>query len=569
MDLSRFFLYAALAVVSYLMLLAWNEDYPNQAPEPSSQQTASQVVLPESQQEPANQTDIPTEIPTAPSIPSTPGNNVGQSTLATTTGVSDRPGVISVTTDTLRLDIDLVGGDIVSLALPEYLRELDTPDEPLVLLQDSPSRSYVAQSGLVGVNGIDSPDRAIYQATQSRYTMSDRQNDLTVDLITKTDSGVEVIKRYGFERGSHVITISYQITNNSSTPWQANVFGQIKRNDFPDPSDAGGFSRTFLGFAATSEEDPYIKIEFEDIDDGTEAIEMTGGWIAFSQHYFLSAWIPDQSQRNRFSTRKNSSNQYIGDFVGPTFTVASGATASQSARFYAGPTNQNLLGELAPNLNLTIDYGILWFLASPIYWLLTHIEPFVGNYGIAIILLTLLVKAVFYKLSETQYKSMAGMRRIMPKVQQLKESYGDDKVKLQKATMDLYKKEKINPFGGCLPMLVQMPVFIALYWMLMRSVELRHAPFVLWIEDLSVMDPFFVLPLLMGASMYLQTSLSPTPGDPMQAKVMKFMPVVMTVFFLWFPAGLVLYWLVNSLLGILQQWYITRKIESTYSSGKS
>ncbi|MEZ5489950.1 MAG: membrane protein insertase YidC [Gammaproteobacteria bacterium] len=569
MDLSRFFLYAALAVVSYLMLLAWNEDYPNQIPEPVSQPAANLADLPESGTASEALEDIPTQIPPAQTAQAAqPGNSstpIAPQTVTTTNGSR----IVSVTTDTLRLNIDLNGGDIVYLALLDHLRELDNPDEPFVLLQNDPSRSYVAQSGLIGTNGVDSNSRATYQSTQTAYTMNADQDRLSVELITSTGTGVDVIKRFSFTRGSHVIDVTYQVTNNGPSAWQANFFGQIKRDGFPDPSDAGGFSRTFLGFAATSEDDPYIKIDFDDVDDGVQPIDTTGGWIAFSQHYFITAWIPNQDQRNNFSTRKNSNNQYIGGFVSPSFNVEPGSTASETVRFYAGPTDQNQLAELAPNLNLTIDYGILWFLASPIYWLLTHIEPIVGNYGIAIILLTILVKGIFYKLSETQYKSMAGMRRIMPKVQQLKESYGDDKVKLQKATMELYKKEKINPFGGCLPMLVQMPVFIALYWMLMRSVELRHAPFFLWIEDLSVMDPFFVLPLLMGASMFLQTSLSPTPGDPMQAKVMKFMPVIMTVFFLWFPAGLVLYWLVNSLLGMAQQWYITRKIEAAYAEGKA
>lgn len=570
MDLPRFFLYTALAVVSYLLLLAWNEDYPNQVPEPASPPAVTLSELPEATANQATPADIPTDIPAAQPAAQATRSDVptapGQPAAAVN---STQTRLISINTDTLQLQIDLIGGDIVYLALPEFLRELDTPDQPFVLLQNDPSRSYVAQSGLIGANGIDSSARASYQAAQATYNLADGQDTLTVDLTTTTQSGVQVVKRFSFTRGSHVIDVSYLVTNNSNAMWQGNVFGQLKRDGFPDPSDAGGFSRNFLGFAATSQDDPYIKIEFEDIDDGVPSIDMTGGWIAFSQHYFLSAWIPDQSQQNSFTTRKNSANQYIGGFVSPAFTVAPGSTGSQTVRFYAGPTNQNLLAELAPNLNLTIDYGILWFLASPIYWLLTHIEPFVGNYGVAIILLTMLVKGIFYKLTETQYKSMAGMRRIMPKVQQLKESYGDDKVKLQKATMELYKKEKINPFGGCLPLLVQMPVFIALYWMLMRSVELRHAPFFLWIDDLSAMDPFFILPLLMGASMYLQTSLSPAPNDPMQAKVMKFMPVIMTVFFLWFPAGLVLYWLVNSLLGILQQWYITRKIEAAHSTGKA
>ncbi len=568
MDLSRFFLYSALAIVTYLLLLSWNEDYPNQIPDANPQPQVTLAELPEPELQTASQSDIPSQIPPAQSAP---GQAETRGTLPTGANLPSptTPRLVSIYTDTLELQIDMVGGDITYLALPQYLRELDGPDDPFVLMQNEPSRSYVAQSGLIGANGIDSSSRAQYRSTATSYTMADSQDSLSVDLVTSTDNGVEIIKRFTFERGSHLIEISYLVTNNSGQVWQANLFGQLKRDSYPDPSDAGGFTRNFLGFATTSEEDPYIKIEFEDIDDGIPAFDMTGGWMAFSQHYFLSAWIPDADQQHNFSTRKNNANQYIGGFVSPAFSVSDGSTATETVRLYAGPTNQNTLAELAPNLNLTIDYGILWFLASPIYWLLTHIEPFVGNFGVAIILLTVFIKAVFYKLTETQYKSMAGMRRLMPKIQQLKESYGDDKAKLQKATMELYKKEKINPFNGCLPMLVQMPVFIALYWMLMRSVELRHAPFILWIEDLSVMDPYFILPLLMCASMYLQTSLSPPPGDPTQAKVMKMMPLIMGIFFLWFPAGLVLYWLVNSVLGILQQWYITRKIEAGYTAKSS
>ena len=249
--------------------------------------------------------------------------------------------------------------------------------------------------------------------------------------------------------------------------------------------------------------------------------------------------------------------------------VPENSSGNYKIQFYSGPKDQYALAEISPNLDLTIDYGFLWFLAAPIYWLMTRIDSIIGNYGLSIILLTFVVKALFYKLSETQYKSMAGMRRVMPKMQQIKDRYGDDRMGLQKATMDLYKKEKINPFGGCLPMLVQMPVFIALYWVLMESVELRHAPFVGWLTDLSVRDPFFILPLLMGATMFMQTKLSPAPADPMQAKVMQFMPIMMTVLFLWFPAGLVLYWLTNGLLGILQQWYITSKIEAAYQASKA
>lgn len=560
MDLQRFFLLTALAIVSYLLLLQWNQDYPTTPPQ-TQQPDATLSTLPDTTAPDTTQSDLPTQIPA--DQPAVTSNGTAAAPASEPVVAANGPGrLITVSTDTLQLTIDLNGGDIVYLALPEHLRELDSPDDPFVLLQDEPNRSYIAQSGFIGQDGIDLSGRARYESAATEYRLEPGQERLSVELNHNTGTGVQIIKRFIFERGSYVIDVEAQVTNNSTAQWRGNFFGQIKRDPFPDPSDAGMFTRNFLGFAQTTIDDPYEKIDFDDIDSGTDINSITGGWIAFSQHYFLTAWIPNQQQNNNFETRKNPANQYIGGFVSPALVVDPGTSNTHAVRFYAGPTDQNRLRELAPNLNLTIDYGWLGFLASPIYWLLTHIQPFVGNYGVAIILLTMLVKGVFYKLTETQYKSMAAMRKVMPKMQQLKDRYGDDKVRLQKETMELYKKEKINPFGGCLPLLVQMPVFIALYWMLLRSVELRHAPFFLWIQDLSAMDPFFILPLLMGASMYLQTSLSPAPADPMQAKVMKFMPIMMTVFFLWFPAGLVLYWLVNSLLGILQQWYITRKLEA-------
>lgn len=568
MAYTRFVLYTGLAIVSYLLLLAWNDDYPR-IPDEAAEIPASVVATPDTS------SDLPLTAPAAGAANNEPdhsdipvaqaGNDVQPVTTAASTAA-----LISVTTDTMQLSINLSGGDIVSLALKQYLRHLDEPQEPFVLLESNTNHTYVAESGLIGPNGIDrNNNRAQYRTDATEYRMLDGAQSLDVDLHATDANGVTITKRFSFHPDSYAIDVSYIIENNSNTPWQANVFGQLRRGDFADPSDIGGLRRSFLGFATTSEEDPYIKLKFEDIDEGVPAQEMAGGWIAFSQHYFVSAWVPNQIETNNFSLRRNNAGQYFGTFIGPAFEVAPQETRTRTVQLYAGPTDQHRLGLLAENLNLVIDYGVLWFLASPIYWLLTHIEPFVGNYGVAIILLTLLVKSAFYKLTETQYRSMAGMRRVMPKMQQLKESYSDDKVKLQKATMELYKKEKINPFGGCLPMLVQMPVFIALYWMLMRSVELRHAPFILWIHDLSVPDPYFVLPLLMGASMFAQTLLSPAPADPMQAKVMKFMPVMMTVFFLWFPAGLVLYWLVNSGLSIAQQWYITRKIEAAHQAKTS
>jgi YidC/Oxa1 family membrane protein insertase len=562
MDSIRYIILGGLAVVSYLLLLAWQAD--NQvAPQVSPARPEVEQNRPVS--------DIPVQAQTAdiPAPPATSSADIPVVSLttapATTTGTGNTN--VHVRTDVLDLIIDRVGGDIVYVALPEHRTQIEVADDPFVLLENSSLLTYVAQSGLVGVNGIDSASRPLYNSNGTDFELSEQDNRLDVALTYIDSNGVEVIKRFSFERRSYLININYEINNPTSSAWQANLFGQIKRNNFSDPSQGSGLGKqSYLGFATTQSDDPYIKIAFSDIDSSPPSHEIIGGWIAFSQHYFLSAWIPPTDRLNSISTRKNNLNEYIGGFTSSEFVVPPQSNTVQTAQFYAGPKDQYQLREVAPNLDLTIDYGWLWFIASPIYWLLTQINSIIGNYGWSILLLTLTVKAIFYKLSATSYRSMANMRRVMPKMAQLKERYGDDKMKLQKATMELYQKEKINPFGGCLPMLVQMPVFISLYWVLMESVELRHAPFILWINDLSVMDPFFVLPLLMGASMFAQSLLSPAPADPMQAKIMRFMPVAMTVFFLWFPAGLVLYWLANSVLGIAQQWYITQKIEKDHAA---
>ena len=565
MNLLRYPLYFGLAIVTYLMLLAWQDDNPSlllnsQNSEPTTQSN---------QESPAGISEIP-EIAAA----DVPTQLIASDEVPTLIHQTKEPEqrvdterLINIATDTLNLQISLDGGDIVYLSLPKYLKDIEIKEDPFVILNNQNNFNYVSQSGLIGPNGIDSPARASYETTGTNFSINESEDSLTVDLFHITNKEVSITKRFTFTRGSYLIDTSYIINNSSEEIWRANAFGQIKRDQFEDPSSAGGFSRTYLGFVSTTADDPYIEIELDDIDDnGTTTNTTEGGWIAFSQHYFLTAWIPESERLNRFTTRKNNNSQYFGEFTSTEITVPPNQTVTYSASFYAGPKDQYELAEIAPNLDLTIDYSFLWFLASPIYWLLTKINSVVNNYGFSIIMLTVFVKIIFYKLSETQYRSMAGMRRLMPKAQQLKDSYGDDKMKLQKATMELYKKEKINPLGGCLPMIVQMPVFIALYWVLLESVELRHSPFVLWLSDLSVRDPYFILPLLMGATMYLQTSLSPAPADPMQAKVMKLMPIMMTGIFLFFPAGLVLYWFVNAALGIMQQWYITRKIEAQYAN---
>ena len=561
MDSIKYIIFGGLAVVSYLLLLAWQEDYPRVPAAPVSQ--APQI-------ESSVQTN--SDVPSLPVSSSTGGATLDVPVVQPLVAapVPEQTNTyVQVTTDVLNVTLDRNGGDIVSVSLPEFKKAIDVEDDPFVLLQRDALGLYVAKSGLVGRNGIDSTSRALYQTSANSYSLEQNANSVVVSMTYSQDDGVVVIKRFSFDRGSYLIEVSYEVQNNSTSAWSANLFGQINRTNFPDPSAAGGIgASSFIGFAATSADDPYFKVPFEDVADGMEPYQIQGGWIAMSQHYFLSAWVPPADALNTFSMRTSpqNSNEYIGGFTSTEFSVAPGSTSTKSLEFYAGPKDQYTLRDISPNLDLTIDYGWLWFAASPIYWLLRQIDSIVGNYGWSILLLTLTVKAIFYKLSATSYRSMANMRRVMPKMAQLKERYGDDRMKLQKATMELYQKEKINPFGGCLPMLVQMPVFIALYWVLMESVELRQAPFILWINDLSVMDPFFILPLLMGASMFAQQLLSPAPADPMQAKVMRFMPVVMTIFFLWFPAGLVLYWLANSVLGIAQQYYITKKIEKEYGA---
>lgn len=432
-------------------------------------------------------------------------------------------------------------------------------------------RVYQAQSGLIGTNGPDASatGRPIFSAEKKSYQLADGQDQLVVDLKFSKD-GVNYIKRFTLKRGLYDIVVTYLIDNQSAQPWTGAMFAQLKRDASSDPSSSTATgTATYLGAALWTSSEPYKKVSMKDMDkvaeDKTKApitYNVNGGWVAWLQHYFVTAWIPQPGQNNAVLARKDSKGNYIIGYTGPAMTVAPGAKAETSATLYAGPKSQAVLKELSPGLELTVDYGILWFIAQPIFWLLQHIHSIVGNWGWSIIFLTMLIKGIFFPLSAASYKSMARMRAVAPKLAALKEQHGDDRQKMSQAMMELYKKEKINPLGGCLPILVQMPVFLSLYWVLLESVEMRQAPFMLWITDLSIKDPFFILPIIMGATMFIQQRLNPTPPDPMQAKVMKMMPIIFTFFFLWFPAGLVLYWVVNNVLSISQQWYITRKIEA-------
>jgi len=570
MDIQRIVLFAGLAIVSYLMVLAWNEDY-HQQPQPTE---TAQVASP-SNGNGSNGDDgmVLPEQGTATSDGSeefsTPES--GQTTIsasAEATSVDNQ--FVTIRTDVYDLTIDRVSGNLVHSSLLNYDKTLNS-EEPLTLLTNTETRTYVLESGLIGRDGPDSQKNGtapVYQTTADHYQLQEGQDQLTVDLTYTTDTGVKIIKRYQFERDSYEIGIRYLVENNSGQPWQANFTGKIVRDQAPDPTSQASMGiRAYLGMVMSSPEDPYEKFDFEDLKENRVNRQVTNGWLAFLQHYFLSAWIPERDVPAQFQTTLRGPLHVMG-FVYPATTVAPGETAEVGAKAYVGPKILDRLETVAPNLDRTVDFGWLFFISLPLFYILKWFHALVGNWGVSIILLTVLVKAVFFHLSATSYKSMAKMRAVAPQLTRLKELYGDDRQRMSQEMMALYKREKINPLGGCLPILVQMPVFISLYWVLFESVQLRHAPFFLWINDLSQMDPYFILPILMGASMFLQMHLNPTPPDPMQAKIMKLMPLVFTVFFLWFPAGLVLYWLVNNILSIAQQWYITRKIEAEVAGKK-
>ncbi|PRB82792.1 membrane protein insertase YidC [Pseudomonas sp. MYb185] len=555
MNMQRNILIAALLVITYLMVLQWNNDYGQGAPLPASEteMNAASGDLPSLPASDGGDDDVPQAVePGTNDIPTTPVQTPAASS-----------GLIRVETDTLHLLINPLGGDIVSLSLPEYPMRKDRPDLPFQLLEQSNNRTYVAQSGLAGRNGPDARanGRPLYSTEQTSYRLDEGSEQLTVDLHF-SENNVNYIKRFTFTRGDYLIDVDYLIDNQSDAAWNGSLFGQIKRDRSGDPSSSSATGMaTFLGAAYWSADGSYTKLKTKDMDKANLRESVDGGWAAWLQHYFVSAWIPNAEQQHVYQTRKDSQGNYIVGFVSPAVNLSAGEQATISADFYAGPKLQDRLKAISPGLELTVDYGFLWWIAQPLFWVLSLIHSVVGNWGWSIILLTILIKLVFFPLSATSYRSMANMRRVAPKLQALREQYGDDRQKMSQGMMELYKKEKINPLGGCLPILVQMPVFIALYWTLMESVEMRQAPWLGWITDLSLKDPYFILPILMGASMFIQQQLNPTPPDPMQAKVMKMLPIIFTFFFLWFPAGLVLYWVVNNILSIAQQWYITRQIE--------
>lgn len=553
MDIRRILILAGLAVSTYLLIMAWNDDYGQAKPRPNNQQINANKA----------ETNASDENSEAPSVDVAVSSDEQPNVVGAPNVLESKASgeLVDIKTDVLNVSIDLKGGTVVRVELPEYPRSLEQKDVPFVLLENTNATTYVAQSGLLGKDGIDSQGPATFRAEKSQYQLAG-EDKLDVVLVVE-NAKVKVEKIFSFKKGQYLIDVRYRIYNKSANPWQGVFYAQLKRDNSDDPSSGSQMGmQSYLGAALTTKETRYEKVTFSDLDDGAYKTKAEGGWAAILQHYFLSAWIAAPDEMHTFNGRKVKGNYVFGYFDQPV-VIPGGETGEINAQLYVGPKIQNDLEVIAENLDLTVDYGWLWWIAKPIFWLMSQIQALVGNWGLTIILLTLIIKLAFFPLSAASYRSMANMRKFAPKMQEIKEKHGDNREKVSQEMMALYRKEKINPLGGCLPILVQMPVFISLYWVLMESVELRQSPFIFWIQDLSIKDPYFILPLIMGASMFFQMKLNPTPPDPMQARLMQFMPIIFTVFFLWFPAGLVLYWVVNNILSIAQQYVITKQIENS------
>jgi YidC/Oxa1 family membrane protein insertase len=533
----RYVLYATAIFIGMQLYQLWQKDHPVIAMTPASVSTPGTAT----NYIPALG-DNTTVVPTAP--------------VATVAPVITP--TIHVITDVMDVAVSLQGGDINQVNLLKYPQELHSPS-PFLLLNNISDTRYIAQSGLLSASGPDSSQgQAVYTTEHSTYSL-DQQNNMEVRLQWHNAAGLKVTKIFTFTRGSYEIGVAYQLENQSPSTWDGNLYLQLMRKNTPPPAAKGFVSlSTYFGAAISNPDKPFQKVPFKQMLNANVNQASTGGWVAMVQHYFVSAWVPEPTGSADYFSKVTSDGLYTIGLVGPKLSAAPGATITTQAKFYAGPAIADNLKLVSPHLPLTIDYGVISIIAVVIFWMLQKIHSVVGNWGWSIVLVTLVIKLLFYQLSAKSYRSMNALKRLQPRIAQLKERYGDDKAKFTQGTIDLYKKEKVNPMSGCLPILVQIPVFIALYWVLIESVELRQAPFILWIHDLTTKDPYYILPVLMGISMFLQQRLSPPPPDPTQAKVMMFMPVVFTGLFLSFPAGLMLYWFVNNSLSFLQQWWIMR-----------
>ncbi|HEY7760540.1 MAG TPA: membrane protein insertase YidC [Burkholderiales bacterium] len=549
MDSYRLITGMVFAVSLFLLVDAWVRQ--RAAPPPAAPATPEQAA--------GERAAPPT--PTVPAAPPTPTQGVAPGeTPAPAAKVQQIAGqMVEVRTDFLRAEIDATGGNLRRIELLQH-RDRDDREKVLVLFEQTADRVYLAQNGLIG-SGLPNHTSA-FVAEAASYALQPGADSVVVRLRASGGDGVEVSKTFEFKRASYVIDVGFSVTNRGQSPIDAHAYYQLVRDAKPPVGDSK-MVPTFSGVEIYTEKDKLSKIKFEDVAEDKASYPKTSpdGWVAIVQHYFLAAWLPPSGVAREFYLRPLGGGLIAAGVIVPMPQIAAGQSVSNSTALYVGPQEQERLKALAPGLELAVDYGWLRVLAVPLFWVLNKIYGFVGNWGVAIIILTIIIKIAFYPLSAASYRSMARMKVMAPKLQRLKERYGEDRQKMHQAMIELYKTEKINPLGGCLPIVVQIPVFIALYWVLLLSVELRHAPFALWIKDLSTPDPFYILPVLMGATMFIQTWLNPTPPDPMQARLMKIMPIAFSVFFFFFPSGLVLYWLVNNILSIAQQWQITRSLE--------
>jgi len=550
-------LIGGILIVVFLLFTRWNEFQEDKIVMQESEATPT----PAFEAIPQLQGDVATmDIEPSSDLPTVTNAAPNKTTKVDTKHATQE--LIRVKTDTLDVTINPLGGDIVEVFLPQYLADINDKSSAYRLLTKNDYHTYIAESDLVGPNGTHTRDgRVLFSTADNNYQLDDSAQFLMVDL-NYDHNGVLITKRFSFERGSHLVKIDYLIANNTESTWKGAMYGRIRRDDYK-PKAGGMFQlQPYLGAATTTIDDKFKKFDFEELDTSSQEFDLTGGWVAMVQHYFVSAWIPDQNTKNQYKLHKsNDSRHYLLSYNTPLYSVSPGKTQTISSSFYAGPKIIKHLEPLSPGLDLTVDFGILWFIAKPLFLLLDIIHGLLGNWGFAIILLTFFVKLVFFYPSAISYRSMAKMRKLMPMMQELKERYGDDRQKMGMETMKLYKKEGVNPLGGCLPMLMQMPVFMALYWMIMESVELRHSPFLFWISDLSVRDPLYILPIFMGVLMYVQQKLNPPPQDPMQAKIFQMMPIGFTFILMFLPAALTLYMAVNTALSFLQQYVITKQIE--------
>ena len=556
-----------LLVLSYLMWVEWQKDYGQQTTSPVANTSFDSSAIPDqnSSSLPANQTAGDLPVPESTVTTGQAGINMDDGPQAVMTSESE---LLIVNTDVLRVGIDLTGGTLVSAELLNYPQELAFPEIKVNLLSRGGADMFIAQSGLLSREAAPN-HTSKYSADRMLYTLDNNADEIRVPLTWQSDDGIRVTKTFIFKPGDYDISVRHTLTNDSGQTWAGSRYDQLQRA-VPGEQDGGSFTNpsrySFFGIGFYSPDEKLEKLDFDEVASEPYKRSFPGGWFSMVQHYFFTAWIPPNEEINSYSTQVYSPTglpRYIARAVSPSVNIASGESHEFQSRIYVGPKLQDELNDIAPGLRHTVDYGIFTVFSKPLFWLMSGIHKVVNNWGWSIVLLTVLIKLLFFKLTEAQYRSMARMRKLQPRIEQLKERYGDDRQRMSQAMMEMYKTEKVNPLGGCLPILIQIPIFIALYWVLLESVELRQAPFILWIDNLSERDPYFILPLLNAAFMMMTQRLTPTAGmDPMQRKIMQFMPVGFSIMFAFFPAGLVLYWATNAGLSLAQQWYITRKIDA-------